>query len=345
MALKLLKAQDLLKDLPMMAEETLTCYVLGVNGRSNLNYASLRGNELSAKFVSKPNHHDMVSIIVGLSEDCEASKVVEIVTRYANLLKFSDLEKAALRSICKWPSDCLQLLERMLSAYEKYQTADSDLKMMQQSDAKLKKGEKLIMKMQLFKQLAKLPTDHFRENADKIISGNLSVKTLVSEYSVVEERRRKEAKIEAVAGHVSIANLRKTFPAKFTNEIIDKIPIKKAGPGKAGAGLAIEAYTKSIVKSEETGAGEVDMTAALDIIDHKQDVKELQGFFKQAKRPKVKEALGVLLKTVQDSLAELEKADKDPYIFDDHEEHGGAVEPDEEKETGDIVEEKILEKS
>jgi len=69
----------------------------------------------------------------------------------------------------------------------------------------------------------------------------------------------------------------------------------------------------------------------------------LQRFFKQAKRPKIKEALGVLLKTVQDSLAELEKADKDPYIFDDQEEHGGAVEPDEEKETGDIVEEKILE--
>ena len=65
----------------------------------------------------------------------------------------------------------------------------------------------------------------------------------------------------------------------------------------------------------------------------------MQRFFKQTKRPKIKEALGVLLKTVQDSLAELEKADKDSYNFDDHE----AVEPDEEKETGDIVEEKILE--
>ena len=341
MALKLLKSQDLLKNLPMMGNETLTCYILGVRGRSCLNYASLRGNELGAKFVSKPNHHDMVTIIVGLSEDCEASEVIEIVTQYANLLKFSDLEKAALRSICKWSADCLQLLERMLSTYERYQTADSDLKMMKQSNAKLQKGEKLIMPMQLFKKLAKLPQNHFRENVESILSGNLSVKTLVSEYTVTEERRRKEAKIEAVAGHVSIVSLRKTFPAKFTNEIIDRLPIKKAGPGQAGAGLAIEAYTKSIVKSEESGEG--DKSVALDIIDYKQDVKEVQGFFKQSKRPKVKEALGALLKSFQDTLALLEKSDKDPYNFDGHEEPGGTGKPGEDIEIGDIVEEKIVE--
>lgn len=340
MALKLLKSQDLLKNLPMMENETLTCYILGVRGSSCLNYASLRGNELGAKFVSKPNHHDMVHIIVGLSEDCESTKVIEIVTRYANLLKFSDLEKAALRSICKWSTDCLQLLERLLSTYESYQTADSDLKMMQQSNSKLQKGEKLIMPMQLFKQLAKVPQNHFRENVESVLTGNLSVKTLVSEYMATEERRRKEAKIEAVAGHVSIVSLRKTYPLKFTNEIIDRLPIKKAGPGQAGAGLAIEAYTKSIVKSEESGVA--DNSVSLDIIDLKQDVKELQGFFKQSKRPKVKEALGAFLKTVQDKLGELEKSD-DPYNFDAYEEPpGGSGKSGEDIGTVDIVEEKFL---
>ena len=118
---------------------------------------------------------------------------------------------------------------------------------------------------------------------------------------------------------MSIDSLRKTFPAKFTNEIIDKLPIKKAGPGQAGAGLAIEAYTKSIVKSE---SGEADISVALDIIDLKQDVKEVQGFSKQSKRPKVKEALGSFLKTLQDKLGELEMFE-DPYNFDDHEEPPG----------------------
>ena len=85
-----------------MMHETLTCYILGVSSISGLNYASLRGNEISARYVAKPNHHDMAKIIVGLVESLEDSdKVSEVVSRYVNLLKYSQVLKTALRSICK----------------------------------------------------------------------------------------------------------------------------------------------------------------------------------------------------------------------------------------------------
>ena len=89
----------MLKNLPMMMHETLTCYILGVSSVSGLTYASLRGNKIGARYVAKPNHHDMTKIIVGLVESLEDSdKVSEVVSRYVNLLKYSQVLKTALRT-------------------------------------------------------------------------------------------------------------------------------------------------------------------------------------------------------------------------------------------------------
>jgi hypothetical protein len=297
----------------MMTDESVTCYILGVTSTSGLNYASLRGNEIGAKFVHKPNHHDLSHIVLGLRESLQDHlKVSEVIVRYANLMKYSDAEKTALRLICKWPSDCLQLLVRMISKYEVYQTADTDVKMMKKSQDKIQKGEKLIMPMTMFKHLAKIPHDFLMENGDSILNGKLSIKLLLLEFTKTEERKKKVAKIEEVAGYRSIDSLRLDFPEKFTQDILDKLPVVKASSSRP----VLESYTNSVLnniqKESQTDFKE------LESVEFEEDILEMKKLLKYSKRPNVKKELESLMKRFENNLKEFKTPVEDPYKFEAH---------------------------
>ena len=138
-----------------MQKETVTVFILGATSLAGINYASLRGNETAAVFVKKPNHHDLSHMILGLKSSLgDPLKVKEVITRYATMLRVSDAMKAALRAICAWPVDCLELLVSILSKYEVFETADTDENLMKRSQSLIQEGKKLVMPVKMFNELS-----------------------------------------------------------------------------------------------------------------------------------------------------------------------------------------------
>ena len=302
----------MLKNLPMMMHETLTCYILGVSSVSGLNYASLRGNEIGARFVAKPNHHDLAKIIVGLVETLkDPEKVSEVVSRYVNLLKYSQVLKTAMRSICKWPLDCLQILAKIINKYECYQTLDTDTKLMNRSNKNLQDGIKLEMPVCHFKEIARFPHEYLRENADLILGEKLSVKQLVKEFINLEERKKKEAKIEESAGFQSIDSLRNDFPKKFSKEIVDKLPLVR--PSSGGDKPFVESYTKIVMdeSKEDPEAGCKEM----ECLELEQDIQELKKVCKYARRSNVKQEINGIVASFESKLKKIKSPPQDPYKF------------------------------
>ena len=311
LALKCLQSQNMLKNLPMMMHETLTCYILGVSSVSGLNYASLRCNEISARYVAKPNHHDMAKIIVGLVESLEDSdKISEVVSRYVNLLKYSQVLKTSLRSICKWPLDCLQFLAKIIIKYECYQTLDTDTKLMNRSNQKLLDGIKLEMPVCQFKEIARLPHEFLRENAELILGEKLSVKQMVKEFTNLEERKN-VAKIEESSGFQSIDRLRNEFPEKFTKDIVDKLPLVR--PTSGGDKPFVENYTK-IVIDESKEDSEADQKE-IECLELGQDIQELKRVYKYVRRSNVKKELNMIVERFESKLKKIKSPPEDPYKF------------------------------
>ena len=86
LALQLLKSEGKLNDLIMMEQVEVTCYILGASSLSGVNFAYMRGQDIQAKFNLAPNHHELVHIINGMKEVfVDVAKVMEVVTRYANI--------------------------------------------------------------------------------------------------------------------------------------------------------------------------------------------------------------------------------------------------------------------
>ena len=107
------------------------------------------------ELVKKPNHHDLSHMILGLKSSLgDPLKVKEVITRYATMLRVSDAMKAALRAICAWPVDCLELLVSILSKYEVFETADTDENLMKRSQSLIQEGKKLVMPVKMFNELS-----------------------------------------------------------------------------------------------------------------------------------------------------------------------------------------------
>ena len=309
LALEQLKRDDKLKLLSFMEEEEITCQVLYYAGACNANYANIRGNDMNSRFARQPDHHDIVQMIRGfVREGFDPQTITTIVNRYATLLKFPDSLKLALKTVCSWPDTSVQLLVKIIDKFERFETKDADKVLLDRSRKKIERGEKLVLPVIQFKELVKLPEPRFREAADKILTGQISVKKLVEDYREEKVRKAKEAKIEEAAGNVGIEKLRESFPERFTQEIIDKLPTK-AGPGQAGKDQAIVKYTSSVTSRVK------DPSLELKVIDLEEDKDEISCLLRYVKRPRVRASLENLDKLTDTELATLYCSSDDTYCF------------------------------
>ena len=177
--------------LPTMETETVTCYVLACLTQSH--YLTLRGYELAAKHVGKPNHHDLLYTLQGLkqnNEDTEA--IMKAITRYLALQKCTDAEKSSLRSLSKWPNEVLETLKNVLWKYERFQTSDTDDSTMKKAEKLLKEGRKQITPITLFQGISKMPFAQFQAHAKEILEEKSSLKEVFQNYTEELGRKQKE---------------------------------------------------------------------------------------------------------------------------------------------------------
>ena len=295
-----------------MSNETCTVYILGVHSLSGVNYANIRGNEISAAFVKKPNHHDLANMILGLSESLKDSlKVKEVIVRYSNILRLSDALKTALRSICAWPIDCLELLVAILSKYEVFETADTDEALMKKSQSLIQEGKKLVLPLKMFNELTKIPHELLREHGGRVVRGKLSIKLLVKEHTDVEVRKKKVAKIEEVSGYKSIDVLRIEFPDKFSEAVVDRFPTVKVSSKEQH----LENYTRRVVNNlQDSDQQTID---ELHLLELEEDLREMNTLFKYVRRSGVKEELRKSIARIEKKIKEVKipVQEEDPYKF------------------------------
>ena len=311
-ALKLLHKEKKMTSLPTLEGGTVTCYILGMSDEIGLNYLTLRGNDLAAKNVSPPSIHDLFYTLQGLTQIyADQELVMKAITRYANLQKCSDAQKAALRSFSKWSKDSLKKLKDVLVKYERFQLKDADDAVMKKHARDIKEGKKFICSSELFTGLARISFNSFEENAEDILSEKLSLKEVVKSNNLKLERKKKEAKIVELAGFTSMENVRSLYPDKFTEDVIDKLHVQ---PQPLSSASSLEKYTVCVFK----GDTDTQSTAKeLEVIDFEQDLDELRTLCVRAKRKNVKELLKQDISSVQAKLAKLNPAAKvsDPYAF------------------------------
>ena len=88
-----------------------------------------------------------------------------------------------LRKILNWPEPQLEMLIKTLKLYESYQTLDTSGKRIQ---GKMKRGEKLKLSKDLFKNIAKCSPAFFEANYKSVTRGEMSLKTLLIESGKAE---------------------------------------------------------------------------------------------------------------------------------------------------------------
>ena len=225
------------------------------------------------------------------------------------MLRLSDAMKAALRAICAWPVDCLELLVSILSKYEVFETADTDENLMKRSQSLIQEGKKLVMPVKMFNELSRLPHEYLREQGEAVVGGRFAVKMLVKKHVDDETRKRKVAKIEEVSGHKSIASLRLEFPEKFTNDIVDKFPGVKVSSNQQ----CLENYTRQVVNNPKGDEPKFD---ELEIVEREADLREMKSLLKFIRRPFVKEEIINSIKKLEDKIKDLNNQVKmDSYEF------------------------------
>ena len=315
-ALKLLHKEEKMTSLPTMEGGTVTCYVLGMSDDIGLNYLTLRGNDLAAKHVNKPSLHDLFYTLQGLSLIYSDQEVVmKAITRFANLQKCSDAQKAALRSFSKWTKDALSKVKDVLVKYERFQVKDADDAVMKKHARDIQEGKKFICSSELFTGLARMPVNSFEENAGDIMSGKLSLKEVVKSNALSNNlklvRKKKEAKIVELAGFTSIENVRNLYPDKFTEDVIDKLPVQ---PQPSSSASSLEKYTVCVFKNDSDAQS---TAKELQVIELEQDLEELRTLCVRAKRKNVKEMIKQNIGTVEAKLAKINPASEvsDPYEF------------------------------
>ena len=308
--------------LPTMHNRTVTCFILGMADSTSLNYLTLRGNDIAARFASKPNHHDLFYTLQGLKEmNKDTEGVMKAITRYANLQKSTDAEKSTLRSLSKWPNEVLNILKQILLKYEKSQLADFDDKKMKSVEKKLKEGLKLVTPISLFKGLAKLPFAYFLEHGQEILDSKISLKVVIQTYidesgrrdrekKIELARKEKEAKITELAGFDSIEVVRSVYPKQFDETVLDKLPAKL---DLGSATSPLDRYTLSVFHGKED-------SSELKTIEMNEDLVELRMLLSKCRRDNVKEMIGRDIKEIMFKIGELTAAaeeEYDPFTFKD----------------------------
>ena len=129
-------------------------------------------------------------------------------------------------------------------------------------------GNKLAMPSGLFKDVARFPQQFLKDNSLSIFEKEKSVKTVVKEFLLSEERKKKIAKIEESAGFKSIDKLRDNYPEKFTDEILNKLPPVRP----QSEGSSVENYTKTVIKA----ANKTDASQEIKYFEVDQDIQEFQ---------------------------------------------------------------------
>ena len=239
--------------LPGIVDEKLVCHVVGsgVCDPAVGIYAQIRGNDLASEHQTHAVLHELIYVFQFLKKSYknDHEKAIEVVVeRMCKLRRIGRDETTHLRKILNWPENQLEMLIKTLKLYESYQTVDTSGKRIQE---KIKRGEKLKLTKDMFKNIAKCSPAFFEANYKSVTGGEMSLKTLLIESGKAEMILKTKSMIAMEANYESFETLQLQFPEKLSNDVVETfIGAQTMGKNSNMKGVMLKNYMIKIKKPE-----------------------------------------------------------------------------------------------
>ena len=245
-----LDKKGILKTLPGLEDRRITCYIINNQDSEVVNYGLIRGNSLAAKFQRPPYIHELLycleyfKTLYGKKE-----KAFETVKRYARTMMLHPDEITALNKINNWSPAAFESLLTVLKKFELYET--NDAKELTRITSRLMRGDKLQVSKAMFKNIGKCDPVFFKDNSHKILSKEISLKSLLENAGKIKENEKTVEVISKLIKCQDLVQIERKYPGKFTNKVIEKFNRAEINETSANLqGVLLDQYCQRVVNEE-----------------------------------------------------------------------------------------------
>ena len=249
-AMKLLEQRGLLSKLPGMVDKKVACFVIKKATAVVTNYCNLRSNDLAAEYQSNPRIYQIIFVYLGLlkcSKDPYQSQ--NDITKICHSRRVHQDDIAAIQKICQWSESGLNKLSAVLEKYQNYTTSDVAAK---GDRTALRRRESKKMTQSMFRALGRVGEDMFEENYEKVLSNDMSLKSLVDQNESHLLLQKTERNAVLAAGVGSAEELRTKYPQRFEpNTLRNYLGAEVYGKKANMQGDNLRSYVKSVKSGTE----------------------------------------------------------------------------------------------
>ena len=228
---------------------TVMCCVLNTNSSALIHYGSIRGNEIASKYARRTYPQDLLHVFDSLVKKETRVGALKVVERMSKLSRVGPDESCSIRKLCQWSEVGFSVLMEVINKFEDYETCD--LKSASGNVGSIARCEKQKMTNAVFNKLAKCDEKHFIRESDKVMTGTISLKSVIEEYQTVVEIEKVFTVLSQLSGFVNKSQILMQYPGKFENAILSKFIGAEIKDGKKNdqASLLSDYWDKSIKKN------------------------------------------------------------------------------------------------
>ena len=232
---------------------TVLCYVLNTHSSALISYGSIRGNEIASKYARRTYPQDLLHVFDILVKTESRGGALKVVDRMSKLSRVGPDESCSISKLCKWSEAGFSVLMEVISKFEDYETCDLKSASGPGHVGSIARCEKQKMTNAVFNKLAKCDEKHFVQESDKVMTGTISLKSVIEEYQTVVEIEKVFAVLSQLSGFVNKDQIMLQYPGKFENAILSKFIGAEITDGKKNdqASLLSDYWEKSIKQTSD----------------------------------------------------------------------------------------------
>ena len=232
---------------------TVLCYVLNTHSSALIRYGSIRGNEIASKYARRTYPQDLLHVFDILVKTESRGGALKVVDRMSKLSRVGPDESCSISKLCKWSEEGFSVLMEVISKFEDYETCDLKSASGPGHVGSIARCEKQKMTNAVFNKLAKCDEKHFVQESDKVMTGTISLKSVIEEYQTVVEIEKVFAVLSQLSGFVNKTQIMMQYPGKFENAILSKFIGAEIKDGKKNdqASLLSDYWEKSIKQTSD----------------------------------------------------------------------------------------------
>ena len=202
------------------ASGKVLCYVLNTNSAALIHYGNVRANEIANKHTRKTYPQDFLHVFDNLADKESRVGALKVIERMAKISRVGPDESTSIKKLCLFSEEGFKVLMKVIVKFEDWET--SDLKKASGNVGSIARCEKQKMINIIFNKLAKCGEKYVVSESDRVLKGEISLKTLVESYQTLMDIEKTFAVLSQISGYRSRNQIMLDYPGKFENIIMIK---------------------------------------------------------------------------------------------------------------------------